>query len=81
MNILYENRTNCYTTSNDYTREWTDNKTTNSVIRISLNWLFPELIYTKLSEALSQWCGPLLMIAEFFNIKRPMKTLFFEKVN
>ena len=63
------NRTNCYNTSvkDPYIKEWTDNKTTDTFIDISVNSLIPDAIYTKWNATHYQWCGPILMIAEYFS--------------
>ena len=70
MNPVYLNRTNCYDTSNledDYIREWTDNKTTDTYIEVMITRLIPDAIYTKYNETHYQWCGPILMIGEYFS--------------
>ena len=69
MELLFKNDINCYNlidSEDQYVREWTNNQTTDTVIRIIPTPLFPHLFYTEWDDTRYQWCGPILLIAENF---------------
>ena len=69
MNQINNYSKDCYDLSeaNDqYVKQWTDNKTTDTIIKVAPLAFAPYLVYTELNETHYQWCGPMLMIAQFF---------------
>ena len=62
-------RKNCYElgfNSGDYVIKWTDNQTEDRFIDIGPSAKFPHLFYAVLNRTHYQWCGPMLLIVEYF---------------
>ena len=68
MEVINVDWKNCYITSrdsNDYTRQWTDSRTSNTTIEIAPFFKFPQLSYSVINTTHYQWCGPMLLIVEY----------------
>ena len=68
MEELNKHWKNCYITSrdsNDYIRQWTASRTSNTTIEIAPFVKFPHLFYININVTHYQWCGPMLLIAEY----------------
>ncbi len=69
MNIIYENRKNCFDlcfADNGSVTQWVNNKTTESVVNIGPFPYIPQAFFQVINSTHFQWCGPMLMIAEYF---------------
>ena len=68
MEEIYKYKTNCINSSvaDHYIKEWTDNQTIDQIIIMSPGPYIPHLFYTEFNETHFQFCGPLLLIAEYF---------------
>ena len=67
MDIIYKYRFNCVNSTNEsYVEKWTDNQTTDTVINVGPLSYVPNLIYTDYGNGIYEWCGPLLLVAEYF---------------
>ena len=67
--IQYRLRSGCYVlseTNDKYVKQWTDNRTTETVINVFGYQNNPHLTYRELNDTHYQWCGPMLLIAEYF---------------
>ena len=49
----------------DYIKEWTDHWTTNSTLEIAPIPRFPHMQYYYINQTHYQWCGPMLLVAEY----------------
>ena len=83
MDILYENRKNCYDVNNgeeEYVRQWADNQTTNITIEVQSFPFIPYLFYTQHNSTDYQWCGPMLLLVEAFaKLTRTRSIIYFLK--
>ena len=49
----------------DYIRQWTDQWTTNTTLKITPIPRFPHTVFYNINATHYQWCGPMLLIAEY----------------
>ena len=49
----------------DYVRQWTDHWTTNTTLKITPIPRFPHMLFYSINATHYQWCGPMLLIAEY----------------
>ena len=69
MEAIEKLQKNCYQfsfNSIEYVIKWTDNQTEDRVIEIAPYAKFPHLFYKELNSTHYQWCGPYLLIVEYF---------------
>ena len=69
MDFITKNRRNCYNlseTNDKYVKQWVNNETTDTIINIVLYHVISLEIFTRFDQDNYQWCGPMIMIAEYF---------------
>ena len=69
MENIFKHRKNCIelNPANDtFVKEWVTNQTIDKIIRMGPIPFVPYMFYNKLDEMNYEWCGPLIMIVEYF---------------
>ena len=68
MDLILNHRRNCYNlseTNDKYVKQWVNNETTDTIINIVLYHVIPLEFFTRFDQDNYQWCGTMLMIAEY----------------
>ena len=67
MDVIIDNRKNCFNlTEGQFVSEWVDNTTSTEIIEMMPFPLLPHNFYKILNDTHYQWCGTMLLIAEYF---------------
>ncbi len=67
MDVIIEKKNNCYNMSEgQFVIEWANNKSTDEIIEIVAYPIIPQLFYNEWNDTHYQWCGPMLLIVEYF---------------
>ena len=69
MDEVYKFRRNCYNLSDSrdaYVKEWVNNQTTEKIIRAGPYPWIPFAFFTRWNDTYYEWCGPLMLIAQYF---------------
>ena len=69
LEYIFKNQPNCYysiDSEGDYVKEWTNNETLDDIIFVGPYPFVPHVTYFPVNESHYKWCGPLLLIAEYF---------------
>ena len=67
MDLIIDNRKNCYNLSEGhFVNQWVDNTTSGEIIKVAVYPILPHSFYKEWNDTHYQWCGTLMLIAEHF---------------